>query len=93
MAFNQMAFAQVTTDVEPNHDRKKIGLVLSGGGAKGAAHIGVIEVLEANRIPVDIVTGTSMGAYVGGMYAMGLDATEVKNRTLEPIGRGDIKSE
>ncbi|WP_256384849.1 patatin-like phospholipase family protein [Photobacterium toruni] len=66
----------------PVIDRPKIGLVLSGGGAKGAAHIGVLEVLEENRIPVDIVTGTSMGAYVGGMYAMGLSAQEVKQRTF-----------
>lgn len=63
-------------------EREKIGLVLSGGGAKGAAHIGVLAVLEENRIPVDVITGTSMGAYVGGMYAMGLSAEEVKNRTL-----------
>ncbi|OZS41719.1 patatin-like phospholipase family protein [Photobacterium sanguinicancri] len=63
-------------------EREKVGLVLSGGGAKGAAHIGVLEVLEENRIPVDIITGTSMGAYVGGMYAMGLTAQEVKNKTL-----------
>ena len=67
----------------PVIERPKIGLVLSGGGAKGAAHIGVLEVLEENRIPVDIVTGTSMGAYVGGMYAMGLSAKEVKQRTFE----------
>ncbi|MCD9515510.1 patatin-like phospholipase family protein [Photobacterium carnosum] len=66
----------------PIIDRPKIGLVLSGGGAKGAAHIGVLDVLEENRIPVDIVTGTSMGAYVGGMYAMGLSAQEVKQRTF-----------
>lgn len=66
----------------PVIDRPKIGLVLSGGGAKGAAHIGVLEVLEENRIPVDIVTGTSMGAYVGGLYAMGLSAQEVKQRTF-----------
>lgn len=63
-------------------EREKVGLVLSGGGAKGAAHIGVLAVLEENRIPVDVITGTSMGAYVGGMYAMGLSAGEIKNRTL-----------
>ncbi|WP_417614283.1 patatin-like phospholipase family protein [Oceanisphaera sp.] len=62
--------------------RPKIALVLSGGGAKGAAHIGVIKVLEALRIPVDIVTGTSMGAYVAGMYALGLDASELEQQLL-----------
>ncbi|WP_297482243.1 patatin-like phospholipase family protein [uncultured Photobacterium sp.] len=66
----------------PVIERPKIAVVLSGGGAKGAAHIGVLKVLEENRIPVDIVTGTSMGAYVGGMYAMGLSAQEVKQQTF-----------
>ncbi len=68
--------------ISPTFAREPVGLVLSGGGAKGAAHIGVLEVLEENRIPVDIVTGTSMGAYVAGMYAMGLSADEVKTRTF-----------
>ena len=48
-----------------------VGLVLSGGGAKGIAHIGVIKALEDNDIPIDCITGTSMGAIVGGLYAMG----------------------
>ena len=64
-------------------ERPKIALVLSGGGAKGAAHIGVIKVLEELRIPVDIVTGTSMGAYVAGMYALGLDANELEQQLLD----------
>ena len=63
-------------------ERPKIALVLSGGGAKGAAHIGVLQVLEEMRIPVDMVLGTSMGSYVAGMYAMGYSATEVKEKTL-----------
>lgn len=58
-------------------DRPRIGLVLSGGGARGAAHVGVIRVLEQLRIPVDAVAGTSMGAVVGGLYAAGLSATEI----------------
>jgi NTE family protein len=61
----------------------KIGLTLSGGGAKGAAHIGVLEVLEEYRIPIHAVTGTSMGAYVGGMVALGLSAEEIKRRTFD----------
>ena len=52
-------------------DRPKIGLVLSGGGAKGFAHIGAIKVLEEAGIEVDIITGTSIGSIVGGFYAMG----------------------
>ena len=51
--------------------RPTVGLVLCGGGAKGAAHIGAIKVLEEYGVPVDLVVGTSMGALVGGMYSMG----------------------
>ena len=56
------------------HTRKKVGVVLSGGGAKGMAHIGVLKVLEKAGIPVDIVTGTSIGSIVGGLYAIGYNA-------------------
>ena len=54
--------------------RKKVAVVLSGGGAKGMAHIGVLKVLEKAGIPVDIVTGTSMGSIIGGLYAIGYNS-------------------
>lgn len=57
--------------------RPKIGLALSGGGAKGAAHVGVLKYLESHNIPVDYIAGTSMGAYVGGLYAMGISPHEI----------------
>ena len=57
--------------------RKRVGVVLSGGGAKGMAHIGVLKVLERAGIPVDIVTGTSMGSIVGGLYAIGYNANSL----------------
>lgn len=57
--------------------RPRIGLVLSGGGARGAAHIGVLEVLEELRVPVDMISGTSMGSIVGGLYAAGLSPEEL----------------
>ncbi len=57
--------------------KKKIGLALSGGGARGFAHIGVIKALEANGIAVDIVGGTSAGSFVGGALASGLSAKEL----------------
>jgi NTE family protein len=57
--------------------RPRIGLALSGGGARGAAHIGVLRVLEEHRIPIDCVAGTSMGAVVGGLYASGLSPAEL----------------
>jgi len=59
--------------------RPKIGLVLGGGGAKGLAHIGVIKVLEENRIPVDVISGTSMGAVVGSLYASGFTTDELQD--------------
>ncbi|MCZ4409455.1 patatin-like phospholipase family protein [Cryomorphaceae bacterium 1068] len=56
---------------------QKVGLVLSGGGAAGLAHIGVIKALEENNIPIDYITGTSMGALIGGLYASGYSVEEI----------------
>jgi NTE family protein len=58
--------------------RPTVGLVLSGGGARGLAHIGVLKVLEENRIPVDFVGGASMGALVGALYSMGRTPAEIE---------------
>ena len=55
-------------------ERKRVAVVLSGGGAKGTAHIGALKVIERAGIPVDIVTGTSMGSLIGGLYAIGYNA-------------------
>jgi NTE family protein len=63
--------------------RPKVGLALSGGGARGAAHIGVLKVLEERRVPVDFIAGTSMGALVGGLYASGLTAAELERVITE----------
>ena len=60
-------------------DRPKIGLVLEGGGALGFAHIGVLQWFEEHRIPIDYVAGTSMGGLVGGMYATGMRAGDIRN--------------
>ena len=56
---------------------QSVGLVLSGGGAKGLAHIGVIKALEEHHIPIDYIGGTSIGAIIGGLYAMGLSPDEM----------------
>ena len=58
--------------------RPRVGLVLSGGGARGAAHVGVLKVLDEMRIPVDAIAGTSMGAVVGGLYASGMSVAEIE---------------
>lgn len=57
---------------------QKVGVVLSGGGAAGLAHIGVLKALEENQIPIDYITGTSMGALIGGMYSSGYTLQEIE---------------
>lgn len=71
--------------IEEATPRPKIGLVLSGGGARGAAHIGVIEALEEMNVPIDFIVGTSMGAVIGGLYASGVPIQQLKQdfSTLE----------
>lgn len=61
---------------------QKVGLVLSGGGAKGLAHIGVLKALEENNIPIDYITGTSMGGIVGAMYAAGYSPAQMEKIAL-----------
>jgi NTE family protein len=68
----------VAEQAQPEQQRPRIGLVLGGGGARGAAHIGVLKELERQRIPVDVIAGTSMGAIVGGLYASGMSAAELE---------------
>lgn len=62
----------------PANKRPRVGLVLGGGGARGAAHVGVLKELERQRIPIDVIAGTSMGAVVGGLYASGMSAAELE---------------
>jgi NTE family protein len=75
----------------PAAARPRIGLVLSGGGARGAAHIGVLKVLEELRVPIDVIAGTSMGSIVGGAYASGQSLpnliVEVGNIKTEMLAR------
>ena len=80
-----VAAAAVETEVQgvpvqaaPVPARPRIGLVLSGGGARGAAHVGVIRMLEEMHVPIDAIAGTSMGAVVGGLYAAGLSGDEIE---------------
>jgi len=64
-------------------ERARVGLVLSGGGAKGMAHVGVLRVLEEMNIPVDVVVGTSAGAAVGALYASGMPVARIEERFIE----------
>ena len=71
------SFAVSAQDSVVVKHRPKVGLVLSGGGAKGAAHIGVLKYIEEAGIPIDFIAGTSMGSIVGGMYALGYSPDEI----------------
>lgn len=74
---------EINASETKDHDRPKIGLVLSGGGAKGVAHIGVLKVLEEAEIPIDYISGTSMGAIIGGLYSIGYTAAELDSMVRE----------
>src|SRR6516162_6373952 len=78
-----MLFSSVpglAAEATPAKKRPKIGLVLESGGALGLAHVGVLLWLEEHHIPASYVAGTSMGGLVGGFYAAGLSATEVRQQ-------------
>lgn len=73
------AIVAVAEDAAPQAgSRPRVCLVLSGGGARGAAHIGVLKILEQRHIPIDCIAGTSMGAVVGGLYASGMTAAQIE---------------
>lgn len=69
-------------DAQKEYHRPKVGLVLSGGGARGFAHVGVLKYLEEQNIPIDYISGTSMGAIIGAFYAMGYSAEEIEKMIL-----------
>lgn len=71
--------AQQQPAAPDGQQRPRVGLVLSGGGARGAAHVGVLKVLEQMRVPIDAIAGTSMGAVVGGLYASGMSAGSIQS--------------
>jgi len=82
-SFSSISFAQ--TEQDSLKKRPKVGVVLSGGGAKGLAHIGVLKVLEENNVKIDYIGGTSMGAIIGGLYAAGYSANQLDSifRTVD----------
>jgi len=67
----------IQSQTNNDHERPKIGLVLSGGGAKGIAHIGILKAMEEEGIRPDFITGTSMGSIIGGLYALGYSADQL----------------
>lgn len=72
--------------------RKRVGLALGGGGARGLAHIGVLRVLEKEEIPIDLIAGTSIGALVGGAYASGSSSDELQKKAEEYLNSHEFRS-
>ncbi len=72
--------------------KKRIGLVLGGGGARGLSHIGVLKVFEQEGIPVDVIVGTSIGAMVGGAYACGISSQELEKKVRDYVNSAEFKS-
>ena len=77
MFLNTISFTHLYSQEPDSNSRPKVGLVLSGGGAKGMAHVGVLKVLEEVGMPIDYIGGTSMGSIVGGLYAAGYTARDL----------------
>ena len=75
--FSPALMAEEPPTEQTRKDRPKVGLVFSGGGAKGMAHIGVLKVIEEAGIPIDYVVGTSIGSIIGGIYALGYTASDM----------------
>jgi NTE family protein len=72
--------------------KKRVGLVLGGGGARGLSHIGVLKVFEQEGIPLDVVVGTSIGAMVGGAYACGISSQELERKVREYVSSAEFRS-
>ena len=92
---NKIKFLEKSKAVKLKKDKNsiKIGLALSGGGAKGLAHVGVLRVLEENNIKIDYITGTSMGAVVGALYSIGYTPDEIEKLLLNTDWNSYISGE
>ena len=78
LSFTLLQTAALAAEGAATPQRPRIGLALSGGGARGLAHVGVLKVLDELHVPVDCVTGTSMGSIVGGAFAAGSSAKKMQ---------------
>ncbi|OQX81818.1 MAG: hypothetical protein B6D61_00100 [Bacteroidetes bacterium 4484_249] len=91
-----IAFVLIIISLSVQLYGQRVGLVLSGGGARGVTHIGILKALEENNIPVDYIAGTSMGAIIGGLYASGYTPEEIEqlftSEKMKAWISGDIKS-
>ncbi len=98
LAGTALAAPPAFPEPDPDPERPRIGLVLSGGGARGGAHLGVLKVLEELRVPVDVIVGTSAGAIIGAAYASGMPLAEIEAEMrplhtallFRDLARGDL---
>ena len=81
--------AQLPPAVQPSPKPARIALVLGAGASKGFAHIGVIKILESNKIPIHLIVGTSMGSVIGSLYAYGNDAFQLQKMSFS-VEKGDV---
>lgn len=95
-----LLLAVLSASASPGYDgnpKRRVAVVLSGGGAKGIAHIGVLKALEEHGVPIDYIAGTSIGAIVGGMYAAGYSPDEIEkivlSKEFENASRGEISED
>lgn len=84
-----VSFSCVQKEVKPTHRTPKIAVVLGAGASRGFAHIGVLKVLEANKIPITLIVGTSAGSFVGSLYAYGFNAFQLQKLSLS-LEKSDI---
>lgn len=93
--FSHLLIIVAFLSVQHCYAQQKVGLVLSGGGATGLAHIGVLKALEERGIPIDYITGTSAGALIGSLYASGYSPTEIEylvtTEAFQKMSRGEVE--
>lgn len=89
LAFSLLSASCALMETKPSEKPAKIAIVLGAGASKGFAHIGVLKVLEANKVPIDMIVGTSAGSFVGSLYAYGYNAFQLQEISFA-IERGDI---
>ena len=87
--FLMLVMASCAPEVKPPPKPAKVALVLGAGASKGFAHIGVLKVLESNKIPIHLIVGTSAGSFVGSLYAYGYNAFQLQKMSFS-IEKGDI---
>src|SRR5450432_476644 len=86
LLFIQIILFRLPAVCQQQNQRPKIGLTLSGGGAKGLAHIGILKAIDSAGLKIDYITGTSMGSIIGSLYAIGYPADSIEKMSRHKLG-------